>query len=56
MKIITALLALNLITGLIYHLMIVDELNKELYVKEQLFNACTAEIMWIEIKLQEGLI
>lgn len=56
MKTITALLTLSLITGLIYHLIIVNELNKELYVQEQLFKACTAEIMWIEIKLQEGLI
>lgn len=56
MKTITAILALSLITGLIYHLTIVEELNKELYVEQQLFKACTAEIMWIELKLQEGLI
>lgn len=54
MKIITALLALNLVAGYIYHFMVVDELNSQVFVQQELFKACTAQNMWLEMQLNDA--
>lgn len=53
MKIITALLALNLIAGYFYHFMVVDELKLEISLQKQVVKACTGELLWREMQIED---
>ena len=52
-NIIIAILSLWLVTGAIYHFMVVNELQSDLEVQKHLNKACEAERMWMEIQLKE---
>lgn len=53
MKTIIAILAIVLVTGSIYHLMLVGEYQSELRVQKALNKACEADRMWKQIQLNE---
>ena len=54
MKIVIALLILNLIGLAAYHVSRVGELEGDVFVEQQLNKACTAELMWKDIQLTKS--
>ena len=52
MKELIAVLLLVIVTGTIYHLMMVDEYTRQLRVEKALNKACEADRMWQIQKLQ----
>lgn len=53
---IIALLLLNLIGAYIYHYNIVSALQTDLMVEKELNKACSAQLMFLEMKLKESQI
>ena len=53
MKLITALLALNLFCGVIYHYMVVRDIETDARAYKELYKACENDRMWKEMQIKE---